>query len=244
LRIPAVALWCRQRIQTVVRAAEPLPEWLHNAEEIGRQERAFARTRLSCGQVSASGTFSLESTGPPMKPSMISDATTAVGTYWDVATCGCPLTNAEPDLNAFFDENEATRDRLEPFIRPSALLSGPSPTSTKLTSSSRSCSAASKTTPKPCAIPEIARITDDERAVRRRSRRQCDQLVERTVRNVHAQLPSGTPIDVSAERARRRSHGGRNTVEPALGALERRDHVPARELAERFRRCRPDVAYV
>jgi ubiquinone/menaquinone biosynthesis C-methylase UbiE len=51
-----------------------------------------------------------------MKPSMIPDAKRAVRQYWDAAPSGSSLTNAEPGSKAFFDEIEASRYRLEPFI--------------------------------------------------------------------------------------------------------------------------------
>jgi ubiquinone/menaquinone biosynthesis C-methylase UbiE len=51
-----------------------------------------------------------------MTQRVISDAKKAVRDYWDAAPCGSSLTNAEQGSKAFFDEIEATRDRLEPFI--------------------------------------------------------------------------------------------------------------------------------
>ena len=47
---------------------------------------------------------------------MISDTKKAVRKYWQAAPCGSRLTKAEPGSRAFFDEIEATRYRLEPFI--------------------------------------------------------------------------------------------------------------------------------
>lgn len=51
-----------------------------------------------------------------MKPAPASEAKEAVRNYWESAPCGTSLTTAEPGSKAFFDEIEARRYRLEPFI--------------------------------------------------------------------------------------------------------------------------------
>jgi ubiquinone/menaquinone biosynthesis C-methylase UbiE len=47
---------------------------------------------------------------------MMSDAKRAVRDYWSAAPCGSSLTLAKPGSKAFYDEIEAARYRLEPFI--------------------------------------------------------------------------------------------------------------------------------
>jgi ubiquinone/menaquinone biosynthesis C-methylase UbiE len=49
-------------------------------------------------------------------PKVKSDAKKAVRDYWAAAPCGRSLTKAKPGTKAFFDEIEAMRYRLEPFI--------------------------------------------------------------------------------------------------------------------------------
>ena len=54
--------------------------------------------------------------GRPLKPSMMPDAKRAVRDYWNAAPCGSSLTVEEAGSKAFYDEIEAVRYRLEPFI--------------------------------------------------------------------------------------------------------------------------------
>jgi ubiquinone/menaquinone biosynthesis C-methylase UbiE len=51
-----------------------------------------------------------------MRPTPVSETKEAVRNYWEAAPCGSSLTTAEPGSRAFFDEIEAARYRLEPFI--------------------------------------------------------------------------------------------------------------------------------
>jgi ubiquinone/menaquinone biosynthesis C-methylase UbiE len=51
-----------------------------------------------------------------MSSRLVSHAKEAVRAYWEASPCGSSLTQAEPGSKAFFDDIEATRYRLEPFI--------------------------------------------------------------------------------------------------------------------------------
>ena len=51
-----------------------------------------------------------------MNSRVISDTKSAVRRYWEAAPCGSSLSKAEPGSQAFFEEIEAMRYRLEPFI--------------------------------------------------------------------------------------------------------------------------------